>query len=175
MDVEQLVRIAERLPDAIRERASGLGALQERVAYLAANSCPGVEYWRDNATSPKLYINHGIDEACPVHGKPEPGGRIRAYIGTDADKQGQAKVYIANHKHLNAANRELRELEGAFSTIRYNLRRLFQSIGYIMPEVETPAQAGDTGAVATEQLEREARINEIEMWGQDGRPRGPWL
>jgi hypothetical protein len=138
MDVEQLARIAEQLPDAIRERASGLGELQERIAYLSANSCPGVEYWRDNATSPKLYINHGIDEACPIHGRPPSrGGRIRAYIGTDPEKQRQAREYIANHAWLGLAQRELRELG-----------RLFQSIGYIMV---TSPPGGDTAGVATEE------------------------
>jgi hypothetical protein len=96
---EKLTSIAARL-DALTDQ---IDALEAQVADLdEAGVCTGVPYWRDGTggsrARPKLYANHGVDQACPIHGRPEPGKRLRTYVGADPEAQEEALAAIARYE-----------------------------------------------------------------------------
>lgn len=64
----------------LRRAGQLLDRLETEIALLEHRRCTGKIYMRDGKYA---YANHGVDEACPIHGEPTPGGRIRKYIGSD--------------------------------------------------------------------------------------------
>jgi hypothetical protein len=133
MDIEQLVEIAEALPDAILERERKLEGLRQRLDWLESWSCNGTEYWRDRnhpTREPKLYINHGVDQACPMHGTPEPGKRLRIYLGANERRIEDARGWLENEKERKALEYKFNRLRNAMNRLNTQIRRLFAEIGY---------------------------------------------
>ena len=75
-----------------------LKQIQELISRISAEIvrltndglCSGVRYYRNNGQVngvKLLYANHGIDQVCPTHGKPDPGQRLRIYVGKDQLKR----------------------------------------------------------------------------------------
>ncbi len=84
--------------------------------------CTGIVYWRDNGgDKPKLYANHSIDQACPIHGKPGPGKRLRTYVGTDPERQ--AEILAAMKRR-----REKLDLESAIRQTEIRRDRIEQAV-----------------------------------------------
>lgn len=130
--IDQIAELAAQLPDAIRERFAALETLEKEIEILERTSCTGVEYWRDRNNAPKLYINHGVDQACPVHGLPDPGKRIRAYVGVDPDKQAAALAAIENCARLEQARKQQYQLTITLNTLDRRIKNLYDSIGYLI-------------------------------------------
>ena len=117
---DKLQTIAQRLEELEQQTSD----LQAQIAALdSAGICTGTAYWRDgnNGHEPKLYANHSVDRPCPIHGQPAPGKRIRAYVGTDPDRQAEALAAIERLE-------EKTELESHTRQIEAQIRRIEQAI-----------------------------------------------
>lgn len=104
---------------AITHGETTLMALEERLAELEGITCTGTPFWRD-ANHPtrtaKFYANHGVNESCPLHGKPKEDKRLRVYVGTDAR-------LIAEVQRAMTLDTERRELERQERNARNKIRR----------------------------------------------------
>ena len=98
-------------------------------------TCNGTVYWRGAGShaKPKMYTNHRRDQACPVHGTPKPGGRLRCYVGQDPDKQARALADMGRAKELTEANTLVTRLERAIASAYYSLKEYYQALGYTVP------------------------------------------
>jgi hypothetical protein len=142
MTPQQLAEITTVLPSAILERTQTLNELRERLSWLNEKSCTGTEYWRNRnhpTREPKLYINHGIDQPCPVHGVPDPGTRIRTYIGSDEENITQARQWLGNELERQCIQDQVSQLEYAFERLEWRLGELFRVIGYTSGNGDLPA------------------------------------
>jgi hypothetical protein len=118
---EKLMTIVEHLQDQGRR----IEDLLARIADLEETElCNGHVYWRDQDTpgqTPKMCITHSVDGPCPLHGAPNPGRRLRTYVGADPEKQRQVLEAIERHK------RKAR-LEGQIRQTEVRLRRVERAI-----------------------------------------------
>jgi hypothetical protein len=105
---DKMVEIVERLAELDRQ----IDRLVTQVAALDDKGvCTGVAYWRDKDDStPKLYANHGIDRACPIHGRPEAGKRLRTYVGSNPEAQREALDGIARCQKRTDLEDQIRRL-----------------------------------------------------------------
>lgn len=102
---EKLESIGEHL-DML---ADEIDALEAQIADLdEAGVCTGTDYWREGT---KLYANHGIDQACPIHGEPESSKRLRVYIGTNQEAQQEALAAIARCRQKADLEAQIRHIE----------------------------------------------------------------
>ncbi|HUX31974.1 MAG TPA: hypothetical protein VMV78_15320, partial [Thiobacillus sp.] len=98
-NLERVLRMAGGAADAIRRRVADLERLERDLAALDGHTCTGVEYLRREDGKPdRLYMNHSIDQACPMHGKPSPGGRLRSYVGSDQARIEEARAALEREK-----------------------------------------------------------------------------
>lgn len=137
MNTDRLVQIAQALPGAIAERSQALHQMQAHLDDLTQRSCNGTEYWRnkDHPTrEPKMYVNHGLDQVCNVHGKPSPGDRLRVYVGSDPDKQTETRQLMENEKERQVIHRQVAQLERALNRLDWRMGQLFESVGYTYPD-----------------------------------------
>jgi len=131
IDVDRLVRLAAGAGDALRARADELACLRADLAALDGQTCTGVEYVRREAGKPdRLYMNHGTDQACPLHGKPEPGGRLRSYVGSDPDRIAEARAAMALEKRRADLEREVGTAERGLAACGNALRHFYGLLGY---------------------------------------------
>lgn len=101
----ELITVAARLAEAVPETLGYATRLGEAAARLAAHACTGAPYWRDKdapGRRPKLYVIHGLNQACPLHGTPAPGDRIRTYVGCAPEKQRAAGAAMADEARRQA-------------------------------------------------------------------------
>ncbi|MCP4539203.1 MAG: hypothetical protein GY832_18860 [Chloroflexi bacterium] len=107
--VEKMARITQALADLDRQ----LDTLRAQVAALDdAGVCTGTAWWRrDNGAAPKMYANHGVNQACPIHGTPEQEKRLRVYIGLDPDKQAQAQAAFERCEEKAALKQQIDRIE----------------------------------------------------------------
>ena len=141
-DSTEMETLAAALPEAIITRyAAYLQELADLTA-LDGITCTGAPHWRDNTKSTataKLYINHSIDAACPVHGKPKPGSRLRSYIGTDPSKQRVAHEAIEREQERQTTAQRVKIMEAALYQAARELRSALSLLGYTTPEdTDTP-------------------------------------
>lgn len=102
---EKLVSIGEHL-DVL---ADEIDALEAQIADLdEAGVCTGTDYWREGT---KLYANHGIDQACPIHGEPGSGKRLRVYVGMNQEAQQEALAAIARCRQKADLEVQIRHIE----------------------------------------------------------------
>jgi len=137
---QHLATIAAILPQAITNRLATLQDLRAQLEALNSISCTGTVYWRDtsNGQTQKLYVNHGKDQSCPIHGQPKPGGRLRCYVGTNEEKQQQAMDAIETEKERKLVQRQVHALESTFNTLNSKTRDLFLILGYTYPDDGSP-------------------------------------
>lgn len=130
-------RLANQLGTAFLNRIADLERWRQGLAALEPYSCTGKEYWRDRdhpTRSPKLYIIHGIDETCPVHGTPPPGGRLRVYIGSDPAKISEARQFTRNQQRRQELQQRIKKVEYGLAHAGYYLRQMYDALGYRVPE-----------------------------------------
>jgi len=126
VDVDRLVRLAAGAGDALRARVDELARLRADLAALDGQTCTGREYWQRG----RLYANHSINQACPVHGKPEPGGRLRCYVGSDPAHIERARAAMALETRRADLEREVRTAEHGLAAVGNALRHYYGLLGY---------------------------------------------
>jgi len=143
IDIERLATMASGCATALRARFDALATLQAELDALDGTTCTGREWWRDkdHATkTPKLYILHSIDKACPLHGDPSPGKRLRCYVGTDADRIAEARAAMEREQKRRDLERELSRLRGGLASCGYHLQAFYGQLGYTVGEDGHPTQ-----------------------------------
>ena len=138
---DQALILAQHAHAALSERIRHLAEVEQDLAVLEGRTCTGRVHWRDgnNGHQPKMVILHSIDQPCPIHGLPKPHGRIRHYVGTDPDKQEEAKHAIALEKERQRLAREHSALTRALRDAAWQLERFYRAFGYEIPEDPTEA------------------------------------
>lgn len=141
--------LLEQLPRYLKEIRDDITHLQTELDRLANVHCTGKAHWRDTNNSnktPKLYVIHGTNSVCPIHGTPEPGSRIRSYIGSNPEKITRAQdamrrcdITVQLTKEYNHLSRKLRHGLSA-------IMRIYWSLG-ITPPKPSEDQAGDDEAL----------------------------
>lgn len=136
----ELITVAARLAEAVPETLGYATRLGEAAARLAAHACTGAPYWRDKdapGRRPKLYVIHGLNQACPLHGTPAPGDRIRTYVGCAPEKQRAAGAAMADEARRQALLAEQAALSAVLCQAQPTLRALLTALGYD-PETGRP-------------------------------------
>jgi len=129
-NLERVLRMADGAGDAIRRRLADLARIEGELANLDGHTCTGVEYWRREAGKPdRLYMNHSIDQACPLHGKPSPGGRLRSYVGSDQDRIAEARAVLALERTRHDLEREAEVIRHGVTSCGYYLRQFYGNLG----------------------------------------------
>jgi len=118
---EKLMTIIEHLQDQTERIAD----LHIQIGDLeAAGTCTGTVHWRDRDRpnyQPKLYAIHGAGDSCPMHGAPRPGKRLRAYIGTDPEKQDCVLDAIERQKQKAHLESQIRQIEVRLRRVKHAL------------------------------------------------------
>jgi hypothetical protein len=82
--IDEVLMIHHQVVDVdkwLRRCGQLLDRLNTEIELIAHRRCTGTLYMRDGKYA---YANHGVGQPCPIHGEPEPGHRIRKYIGSDS-------------------------------------------------------------------------------------------
>lgn len=133
MDNERLIGMVSGIEDAIKTRQAEMTEMERELAALDGTTCIGREWWRDKdhpRKEAKLYINHSIDQACPLHGKPEPGGRLRVYVGSDFANIADVREAMDREVHRQELERRLRKIQSGLSNCGYSISRFYDYLGY---------------------------------------------
>jgi len=115
-NLEQAKNIASQLFAAIDARLDQYWHERNVRDSLAGRTCTGTVHWRDSNGSgktPKMYAIHGVDQPCPIHGEPEPGGRLRVYVGTDKARQQETLEAMEREQDLQDTLTRLKAMEYA--------------------------------------------------------------
>jgi len=143
MDIDRLATMAGGCEAALRARFDALDGLQAELDALDGQTCTGREWWRDAnhpTKTPKLYILHSIDQACPLHGEPSPGGRLRCYVGSDPAKIDEARAAMEREQKRRDLEHELSRLRGGLSSCGYHLQTFYGLLGYVVGADGQPTQ-----------------------------------
>ena len=136
IDHDEIKYQASQLPQALDFARTNCQICNVTVERLTNDHCTGAEHWRDAHTDhrkPKLYIIHPLNVACPIHGNPEPGKRIRTYIGTDPAKIAAAQEALTRHRHYKNAFRELQELHRCIHRAHVSIKEAWFALGLNPP------------------------------------------
>lgn len=137
---------ASQLPQALDLMRRQCEILSDVLLKLANDHCTGTEHWRDaNADhrKPKLYVIHPLNATCPIHGDPEPGKRIRTYVGSDPTKIKAAQEAIARHRHYKNAFGELQRLHQSLRRTHYDIKNAWINLGLKAPNLDDAQTLGD--------------------------------
>ena len=143
IDIDRLATMASGCEAALRQRFDALDTLQAELDALDGQTCTGRKWWRDRdhpTKTPKLHILHSIDAACPLHGEPEAGGRLRCYVGSDADRIAEARAAMVREQHRRDLERELSRLRGGLASCGYHLQSFYGLLGYVVGADGQPTQ-----------------------------------
>lgn len=146
----KLLTLAEQAPSAAETLIEELYSLEREIAEFGETTCTGKEHWRDRdceTKSPKLYIIHAINQACPLHGKPNRNSRIRTYVGTKPQAITEAKTALARARILAKLQREEFQLNRRLNSAVYSLEQ-FHRFTKSKTTTKTPPPPGKvvTGA-----------------------------
>lgn len=133
----ELLRTAIKSKDAIDNVMVEISKIEKELNAIDGNTCTGTEYWRDqdHATrSPKLYIIHSTDESCPMHGEPEPGKRIRTYIGADETAIAEVQEAMVLEQKRRKLEARLRKLKNGIVAANSSMGRALRYIGWKMED-----------------------------------------
>lgn len=136
-NVQYTIHLIEHLPAAVIHRSEALNALYQRLQELVGRTCTGRAHWRDKnaeGKTAKLYVLHGTDEACPVHGTPRRGARTRSYIGNKPDKISDALAAIEREIERVALRKDLYKVEATISRVTYEIKTLYRFLNYTVPD-----------------------------------------
>lgn len=131
--MDNLTKMVEGITQAIAERKAEVGKIEGLIAEIYGSNCVGREWWRDKdveGKTSKLYINHSIDQSCPLHGVPDKGDRIRAYVGSDWGKIADVREAMDKTNTLQQLRSRLSRLKGALYGCESSMRRFFYNLGY---------------------------------------------
>ena len=131
--IERIIKIASGCAEVIRRRIAEISDLQNYLDRLNGNTCTGREWWRDKdhpTKTPKLYILHSIDQTCPLHGEPEPGKRLRVYIGSDPVNVAEARAAIERTHEKKHLEGRLDNITHGLTSCGYHLDRFYGVLGY---------------------------------------------
>lgn len=150
-DVDRLLNLASGCEEAIRRRLDDLDHLSAELEALDGQTCTGREWWRDKGhptKAAKLYILHSISQACPVHGTPATGERLRVYIGCDRRKIVAARAAMDREGKRRDLEIRLEALRRGLSSCDYRLRTFYRLLNYqVGDDGQTePRRRGDTAA-----------------------------
>jgi len=126
VDVDRLRKWAAGAGDALEARVDELARLRVDLAALDGQTCTGREFWQGK----RLYANHSINQACPLHGRPEPGARLRCYVGSDPDRIERARAAMALEQNRVSLEREVRTAEHGLAAVGNALRHYYGLLGY---------------------------------------------
>lgn len=124
------------LPAAFRTRQLDLQELSSQLETLRHTHCTGTEHWRDASNDkhrPKLYVIHRTNQACPIHGSPEPGKRIRTYIGSKQGKIEAAKAAIEHGETYRIAMTELGRLHQSVHRASHAIHNIYWALSVDLP------------------------------------------
>ena len=130
------LHLINKLPNVVRSQTDALETIQQNLTQLEGRTCTGREHWRDKNTpgkTAKLYILHGTDQACPIHGTPEPGQRNRAYIGNKPDKIAEALAAIERETERQDLQRDLNNLVRKINRVTWEIKSLYRNLDHIPP------------------------------------------
>ncbi len=137
IDHDKIQYHARELPKALEDARVNCELCAGILEELADNHCTGSEHWRDahdDRKKPKLYIIHPLNSVCPIHGRPEPGKRIRTYIGADPAKIEEAQQAITRYRHYKNAFHELQALHRRIKQAHANIRQTWYELGLKPPD-----------------------------------------
>jgi hypothetical protein len=128
----------EVIEAALSSLDSQLGSLRYEVEKLEqAGICTGVVHWRDAGADDrlsKLYANHGIDEPCPLHGRPDPGKRLRIYVGADPEEQKKILAAMERRKQKLSLEKEIHQIEEQQDRIEWRVSDAYHAAIQVMEE-----------------------------------------
>jgi len=141
IDFDTLNLLLDRLPSAFNECSLDCAQLIQQIDKLEETHCTGSEHWRDTNKSkhaPKLYVIHRTDVACPVHGTPAHGKRIRSYVGSNAGNIETARAAIAQGSIYLQAKQDIRRKTRNIQSAIHTLQRVYWAL-----ELKTPSVLAD--------------------------------
>jgi hypothetical protein len=144
LNIDRLLDLAAMCETAIQDCANELTWLQAGLKDLDSQTCTGREWWRDRGhptREEKLYILHSVGAACPVHGKPEPGGRLRVYVGNDFERIKEARQAIAREVQRQEMEARAQQIRHGLASCGYHFRAIFGLLGYKVGD--TSGQPGE--------------------------------
>jgi len=149
------LRLIRDLPNALTLHIAPMGQIRQRLEELEGRTCTGNVHWRDNNTpgkTAKLYVLHGIDQDCPIHGQPSQGERIRSYIGNKPDKISDALAAIERNTERRKLQRDLKYFQETISRVAYRIKNIYWILGHTTPEPdqETPLSKDPSTPTTTE-------------------------
>ena len=139
LNVDRLLDMAAMCETAIQDRVNELASLEAGLKELDGQTCTGREWWRDRGhptRESKMYVLHSVNAACPVHGKPEPGKRLRVYVGNNRERIKEARAAIAREAQRQEMETQAQQIRQGLASCGYYLRQFYGQLGY---------KAGDTG------------------------------
>lgn len=143
------------MPQALLHHVDALSALRQRLQELDGRTCTGHPHWRDKNTegkTAKMYILHGTDQICSIHGTPRQGERTRSYIGNKPDKISAALAAIERETERQDLQKDLRRLQGTITHVIYQLQALYRRLDHIPPDAreQRPAMPNENVRMKTE-------------------------
>ena len=103
------------LAESYRRHADELEQIETEIKQVAEQGiCNGTPTWRDaghSTRSPKLYIVHGVGRACPIHGQPDAGRRIRTYVGCDEERIAKALAAVERHERVETLRERAKRIK----------------------------------------------------------------
>ena len=69
-----------------------------------------------------------------MHGEPEPGGRLRVYVGNDSGRIREAQEAIAREKKRHELEKQLAGARQGLASCGYHLRSFYGLLGYTVGE-----------------------------------------
>lgn len=133
------VHLINGLPAILLSHVDELAAIQQRLERLDGKTCTGHAHWRDKnapGKTRKLYILHGIDQACPTHGKPKPNTRTRVYVGNKPDRISEALAAIEREEERLELQQDLNRLMGKVNRVIWDVRSLYRTLDHLPPTLE---------------------------------------
>lgn len=130
---EKLIQAAYKAPEAFDHAFLEVVEIKEKLTQIDGNTCTGKAYWRDEdhpTRAPKLYVNHGIDEACPMHGEPDPGKRIRTYVGADEHAIEEALAAMEREKERQRLTQRLERLQRGIIAAHSSMGHALRYVGW---------------------------------------------
>lgn len=133
------IELIQNLPAALKHRLVELDELQHQIAELDGTTCTGSEHWRGKATrttARKLYILHGIDRTCPIHGAPATGKRLRCYVGTKQGNIDRARAAIKRHRQQRELLNQLAKHGEVLKRTLYTIKNIYWRLDYVVPQTD---------------------------------------
>lgn len=135
--IERMETAVNYVAEAIAHGEAALTMLDNRLAELGGITCTGLPFWRDKdhpTRQPKFYANHGVNECCPLHGKPEKDKRLRVYVGTDIHLITLAKKAMHMETERQALESQRRIARNRIRNAERHLTSLFTALEWKVDE-----------------------------------------